>query len=166
MVGFALGAVVVGLIVGFVLGLGLSIDDQPTDNESAFVVGEHPAVPHLSVAIRTGDCLGSAVEDVDVTGRQQVVSCRDRHQSEVIGTVSLADFDERPVTGDLDYLANDACAVRLRDYVGSSADDTSLDGSGIIPTRAAWQAGDHRVWCFVDGSTSPRGQGSVKGTHS
>jgi hypothetical protein len=94
------------------------------------------------------------------------VSCRTHHESEVFGTISLTDFDDRPVSSDRDYLASDGCAVRFRDHVGVSADDTGLDAAGIVPTRAAWQAGDHRIWCIVDASTGPRADRSVKGPHA
>ena len=59
-----------------------------------------------------------------------------------------------------------AASGQRRAYVGSSYDDSDLDYGAVAPSRSAWRAGDHRLWCLVNSATYRGGRGSVRNSHA
>lgn len=162
LVGAAIGGAVVGgivALVGLVL-IGLLID-VPADGP---VRGTYPSLAEGTAPAAVGDCLSSRPSLADVTSAGEVVPCRERHGSEVIGLAAIPELPDRPMGKALDLFVSEACGLHLRSYVGSSPDSTDLDYGGVVPDAAAWRSGDRRVWCLVDSRDHGDGIGSVRDT--
>lgn len=117
-------------------------------------------------SLSAGTCLAPRPSLVDVSSSGQAVPCSEVHGSEIIGLVTLPDLIERPDAAAFDEFVHGACGLHLRDFVGSSPDDTSLSFGGIVPDDAAWKEKGRIVWCLVDSSGFDGGIGSVESSGS
>ncbi len=165
---FGAGALVGTGIAGVVLGGVLSFVGLVV---IALVVGDdvaHPAVgtygPVGETAGRpsTGDCLSARPRLADLSDDDEVVPCAERHDAEVIGTTEIPASDRRPGDDALDAFVSEACALAFRSYTGDDPETTTLDIGAVVPDRAAWTAGERRIWCLVDSSGANDGVGSIR----
>ncbi|MBA3282516.1 MAG: septum formation family protein [Acidimicrobiia bacterium] len=156
----AIGGAVIGGVAALaaLIVIGLLVD-IPADGP---VRGTYPSLAEGTDPAAVGDCLSSRLSLADVTTTEQVVPCRDRHESEVIGLATIPDVSGRPGDEALDLFVSEACGLHLRSYVGSSPDSTGLDYGGVVPDAGAWRSGDRRVWCLVDGRDYQDGIGSAR----
>lgn len=156
---------IAGVVVGFAMTIGLLVV------ASAFVDLGSPGTAVTTYnanasgrtdALSAGTCLSARPSLVDVSAVDQTVSCSEVHGSEVIGIVTLPDVIERPDADALDEFVNGACGLHLRDFVGSSPDDTGLTFGGVVPDEDAWKEQGREVFCLVDSGDFEGGIGSVE----
>ena len=161
LIGTGLGGLVLGgvgalILAAIVIGFAGGFDSP------GFVAGTHGPVAAESSVATVGVCLtedpGSAVIATDT----EVVSCNRSHGSEVFGIIEAPAAEDRPSSSDLDLFVDGACGIAFRGYVGSAYDDSDLDYEAVVPDRAAWAAGDRRVWCLLDSSLYRDGEGSAR----
>lgn len=114
-------------------------------------------------AARVGDCLSATPAGVDVTTREQVVDCERPHGSEVMAVIDAPDAPSYPGRGTWAQFADGVCPLAFFAYVGVDDDDSLIEWRAIIPTEAAWDAGDRGVWCLADSRGYRNGSDSVRG---
>ena len=161
LVGVGIGGMVIGFIVTVAL-IAVAVSLIDLGPPGTVLTTYQANASGRTDTLRAGTCLSVRTSLVDVSARDQTVPCSDRHESEVIGIVTLPDLTERPDAGALDDFVNGACGLHLRDYVGSTPDDTGLTFGGVVPDEDAWKERGRDVWCLVDSAGFDGGVGSVK----
>jgi hypothetical protein len=125
-VGLALGALVLVLTL---VGGAIETEQPITDAE-------------------TGDCIDLAGQTGESVETYTPTGCHGDHQLEVVGVVT-ADGDAYPGEDALNTLAEHECKRLFTRYVGIELDASELDLQPLIPTRRAWDLGDHEVTCVA-----------------
>jgi Septum formation len=157
--GLVVGAVIGAAVMFFVGSLGVFGPDELTR-------GPGGKLPLFDLAV--GQCANGEITDGSSFGSDATVPCSQSHDFEVYASASPPGVEQAvgyPDPRDLAALAGDHCLLALEAFVGSDYDDSDLDYTAIIPSRAAWEAGDRTVLCAlwqVDGDSIV---GSARGTH-
>ena len=108
----------------------------------------------------------TAVEAVVMVGGAERAPCDGSHGHEVSAIVPLADLQVPPsgdVIASLRALVQPTCDAAFSGYVGTPAGGSMYETFAVVPTEAAWQAGERTGVCLVarkDGqwmSTAARG---------
>jgi hypothetical protein len=117
--------------------------------------------------LTVGQCANGEVSPGNSFGSDAAVSCSQAHELEVYASTAAPGMEQPtgyPDPGDLAAFTDDYCLLAFEAFVGSDYVDSDLDYTGIIPSRAAWEAGDRRIICalrHVDGDSMV---GSARGT--
>jgi hypothetical protein len=109
--------------------------------------------------LEVGDCFSGLGENQDL--RVRVVACRQRHQAEVYGVVTL---DNRRFPG-ADVIRRQVatqCAQGFAGYTGEPAGPgTEVAFTEVVPTLASFSAGDRRGLCIALGLDGTPLRGSI-----
>jgi len=149
--GLLIGAVVGGLVV-FALGTSGVFNPDPLTR------GPGGKLARFDLAV--GQCANGKVEPGSGFGRDAAVPCSESHDFEVYASTvppgrALSEEQDGdravryPNADDLAAFADDHCLLAFEGFVGSDFDGSDLDFTGIIPSRAAWEAGDRTVACAL-----------------
>lgn len=156
------GGLAVGAVVAGVLATALFfVTDKGYDD---VIVARHDAIEDPTAAPALADCLDEWPEDVDFTGRDDVVACDGPHLSEVIGIVSMPDVEVPPHGDNLTFFVDDACRLAFDDYIGEDYDDSDLWFDAVPPTADAWAAGDRSLYCLLESDGYRAGHGTARGS--
>ena len=165
---FRARAVVIGWVGGLAVGIGLSIavaalaasvPDEPVNGDPGT---RHDAIASAEAAPKQGDCLSGSPAEADLTTKTDVTGCAARHGSEVVGVVTMPQSAAPPRGDEEGFFVDDACRIVFHDYIGISWDDSELDFLAVPPTRAAWRAGDHTLYCLLYSHDYNDGRGSAR----
>src|SRR6266704_2513826 len=161
----ALAGLLVGVVIGgavvFVLGVTGVFDPKP------LTYGPGGSIAQFE--LRAGQCADGEVKAGRSYPTAKAVACSGRHDFEVYETASTPGPDVAdagyPDPRDLAAFADDHCLLAFEAYVGSSIDDSDLDYAGVVPSRDAWDAGDHTVACALWQVDGDRLSGSARDSH-
>lgn len=93
------------------------------------------------------------------------VPCEGPHDVEVYGAWAAgAPRDAYPGLEDLAAEADEGCFVEFEGYVGRDYASSSLDYLAIVPTEAAWAAGDRELRCILIDVEHDKLTGSARGS--
>jgi Septum formation len=167
---FRLRAVILALIGGIALGLVLAVLGLvtvvfvfPEALAPGTVAGTHPVIPEGAGAV-VGDCLLPGPGDADVASQADVIDCRERHGSEVIGIAQLPEVSEPPDDLEVDDFADDTCRIAFRDYVGGNYELSELYFHALVPSDGSYDEGERAVYCLIGSEDHNDGRGSVRDT--
>ena len=156
--GLLVGAVIGGAII-FVLGSSGAFAPDP--------LTRGPGGNLARFDLTVGQCANGKVEPGNSFASGAVVPCSASHDFEVYGSIVPPGAEQGvpyPNPGDLAALAGDHCLLAFAAFVGTDVDGSDLDFTGIIPSRAAWQAGDRAVLCALWQIDGDRLVGSAHGS--
>lgn len=158
--GLLVGAVIGGAVV-FVLGVTGVFDPKP------LTYGPGGSIAQFE--LQAGQCADGEVKAGRSYPTAKALACSGRHDFEVYETASTPGPDVAdagyPDPRDLAAFADDHCLLAFEAYVGSSIDDSDLDYVGVVPSRDAWEAGDHTVACALWQVDGDRLSGSARDSH-
>ena len=143
---------VAGLAAGPVVLVGLGV--------SAAMMAAAPDGSLVS-DLRVGQCYQQPKDEQ--TPWVEVLSCGQPHDAELFAIVPLGG-QVLPAEAELERLADQACAVQFRAYVGVAPEASRLDFGWWAPTKASWASGDRSVVCSLESADASRLVGSMHGT--
>jgi hypothetical protein len=115
--------------------------------------------------LQVGDCFDVPPASVQEIEDVQHHPCTEPHTGEVFLVYDMPGGDEFPTEEEFFATFSERCVPAFAEYTGSDFETaTSLDMTGITPTREGWRSGDRRITCVlvrIDGSPMTR---SMKGT--
>lgn len=160
MVGIGIVGFVVGVAaaIGALVALVLLVGDSPWGHDHGTY---HVALTESGP--RAGRCYAEAPSHLTFSATQTPVDCTSTHRSEVIGLAVLPDLRTYPGSSARGDFLDGSCGALLRDYVGSSPDDTDLDFGAIFPDEGLWRRGERTVVCVVGGDPSMRSVRNTRG---
>jgi hypothetical protein len=165
---------IVGVLIGLVSGVGLTVAVQSNETDQAASPTSDPETippsptsdsettpgdqPGESVSVfdlDTGDCILSL--SVGEVSSIDLVDCGQPHDAEVFGTVELEDPEDAPYPGNEEIVTrvNDLCTDLFDDYVGVPPDESELTIDGIYPVEESWRFGDREGVCYAYDNDGP-----------
>jgi hypothetical protein len=173
-------AAVATLLTGLTLLAGACADDEPPDwlveqtatTTTTTAAPSSTTVPSTTVdattttvaptpvtSLTAGDCVvGDAFGGAQPEATEaEVVACSTPHDAEVVG---LVEYEQGP---DADYpgqeqvaaFAEEQCAARFEEYVGTAFGETSLQLLTLWPTEDSWGSGDREAVCLAFDEAGP-----------
>jgi hypothetical protein len=146
---------VVALVGGTAIGLVrvvLSSDSSASTSPPAPVA---PTTPTTSLVrnYAAGECVTwMYTNGGDSWTDEAVVPCSEMHMAEIVGKVAL---DHLPGKSELERLYTGACTRFADARLGHPIDSIHFSASGLVPDEAAWERGDHTLWCAVEQLRGP-----------
>jgi hypothetical protein len=109
-----------------------------------------------------GDCFARQ----DLTASESAaVACDDAHAIEVyVRRPALGDENTPYPAANLDFLGDEICMAEFEPYVSRSYFDSSLDYVTLVPSRAAWNEGEHDIVCGLYDLDGRKLEGTSKGS--
>ena len=149
----AIVAAIAGLFLGLVIGAGvvflLGVNGVFGPKPLTYGVGGSMA----QFDLRAGQCGDGEVKAGRSYPAAAAVPCEGEHDFEVYGRSGAPGADvvgaRYPDPRDLAAFADDQCLLAFEAYVGSTIEDSDLDYAGVVPSRAAWDAGSRTVACAL-----------------
>jgi hypothetical protein len=117
--------------------------------------------------LTVGQCADGKVKPGNSFGGDAAVSCSRSQDFEVSASTDPPGGRERLGylrTDDLGAFGDDECILAFEAFVGSDIDHSDLDFTSIIPSRAAWDAGDRTILCALWQYDGDPMVGSARGT--
>jgi len=144
------------LVLGFGAAGVVAVISASTKSGQSTAIGSTPAA-----TLAVGQCfnVGKAQQSSD---NVDPVPCSHNHDSELFAIETIPENDDS--SGRVAYdLADIACFPHFHSYVGSTYGDSNDDYGVLVPSDAAWNAGDRKAYCYLtftnDRTGSARGSG-------
>jgi Septum formation len=152
---------VVAPLVTALLVLGAACDDDEADPTQA------RDLPVLQVQDRAEGPVCMLVDEdfPPEVEKLPVIGCEESHTHEIYARVEYDDKSVYPGVEELGTFAEVACLEQFEPFVGTSAFDSTLSYSWLVPTLGSWNDEDDReVLCVLSARDGAALVGSVQST--
>ena len=147
----ALLALVLGGVIG---GVVVTVIGTTIGGGTPPVLTSGPGGELAAVSGEVGSCFRGQVDalfsSTELISVDEAVGCDRAHDVELYATTTAPLTAAANYPGeDLSYFADGACYVAFDEYVGISYEDSVYEYMPVVPSEAAWAAGDRAVRCVL-----------------
>jgi hypothetical protein len=102
--------------------------------------------------LHPGDCFNHSTASSNAAVSK--VACTDSHDGETVAIIPITQATY-PDADTVQEQANEECAPPAKAYLGAAAANPDLSLGYLYPEKGAWNLGNHSIVCFVGGANGP-----------